>query len=68
MPTWTISEGGTRYQIDYIPVRKRYRNHIKLRKSFPGANIDSDHNLVIKESILSLKKQKTNKLQGKDGI
>lgn len=54
--TWTMPEEGTRYQIDFILVRKRYRNQVKLSKSFPGTDIDSDYNLVIMESNLSLKK------------
>lgn len=57
--------GGTRYQIDYILVREKYRNQLKQSKSFPGADIDSDHNLVIMESNLSLKKAENKQITKK---
>jgi hypothetical protein len=45
------------YQIDYI-VRGRYKNQVKQCKSYHGADINSDHNLVIMESQLRHKKIK----------
>jgi len=36
-----------RYQIDYILVRKRFRNQIHRYKTYPGADADSDHNLLM---------------------
>lgn len=56
---------GTRYQLDYIIVNKRYQNQVKQSKSFPGADIDSDHNLVIMESSLSLKKMENKQISRK---
>ncbi|VVC38380.1 Endonuclease/exonuclease/phosphatase [Cinara cedri] len=58
--TWTMPEEGNRYQLDYILVKKRYRNQVKQSKSYPGADINSDHNLVIMETRLSLKKSTRN--------
>ena len=44
--TW-IRPGDTgRFQLDYILVRDRYRNSVKDSCSYPGADADSDHNLV----------------------
>jgi hypothetical protein len=45
--TWKISGDIARYQIDYILVRKRFRNQIHRCKTYPGADADSDHNLIM---------------------
>lgn len=36
-----------RYQIDYIMVKNRFKNQVKESRSYPEADIDSDHNLVM---------------------
>ncbi|CAI6352699.1 unnamed protein product [Macrosiphum euphorbiae] len=58
--TWTMPGGRARYQIDYILVRNRYKNQVKKCKTYPGADINSDHNLVLMETNLSLKRKKPN--------
>jgi len=58
--TWAMPGGVNRYQLDYILVRKRYRNQVKQSKSYPGTDIDSDHNLIIMETRLCLKKSTRN--------
>jgi len=58
--TYTMPGGGKRYQLDYILVRKRYRNQVKQSKSYPGADINSNHNLLIMETRLCLKKYSRN--------
>ena len=45
-----------RYQIDYILVKERFRNQVINSKSYPGADIASDHNLVVMNSRLKFKK------------
>jgi len=45
--TWTAPDKKTRNQIDYILIDNRYRNGVKNSKARPGADCDSDHNLVI---------------------
>jgi predicted dithiol-disulfide oxidoreductase (DUF899 family) len=50
-----------RYQLDYILVKQRYRNSVKNSRSFPGADIDSDHNLVMMKAAVRLKKLQTAK-------
>lgn len=62
--TWK-SPGDTkinviRNQIDYILIDKRYRNGIKGVKTYPGADIGSDHNPVIGTVSIKLKKIKHN--------
>lgn len=54
----TMPGAIARYQIEYILARNRYKNQVKYFKSYPGADINSDHNLVIMEENLSLKKRK----------
>ena len=44
--TWRNPGGKSRSQIDYILVRQRYQNNVESRQSYPGADADSNHNLV----------------------
>src|SRR6478609_4684915 len=54
---YTLKSPGDvrRYQIDYILVRQRYRNSVKSSWSHPGADVDSDHNIVAMQLKLQLK-------------
>ncbi|XP_072398255.1 uncharacterized protein [Diabrotica undecimpunctata] len=45
-----------RNQIDYLLICKRYRNSIKSVKSYPGADVGSDHNSVVGRFRINLKK------------
>ena len=56
--TWMRPGDTGRYQIDYIMVRQRFRNQVLDCKTFPGADVDSDHNLVVMKCRLKLKKLK----------
>jgi Metal-dependent hydrolase len=49
MNTWKGPGNRNRYQIDYILVKQRFSNSIRDVKTLPGAEIDSDHNLVVAE-------------------
>ena len=42
-------------QLDYIMVKQRYRNSVKNANAFPGADANSDHNLVVMRAKLKLK-------------
>jgi len=59
--TWKMPGDVGRYQIDYILVKKRFRNQVKESRSYPGADIDSDHNLLMMKSNLKFKKIVTRK-------
>src|SRR6476469_9441440 len=48
--TWKSPGDLKSYQIDYILVRQRFRNSVKCSWSYPGADVDSDHNLVAVEA------------------
>ena len=45
--TWTSRDGQHRYQIDYILCSQRWRSSIQSAKTRPGADCDSDHELLI---------------------
>ena len=44
--TWVSPGDQYRNQIDYILVKKRYRNQVKKAIAYPGADADTDHSLV----------------------
>ena len=54
--TWTSPDGQHRNQIDYILCSQRWRSSIRSTKTRPGANCDSDHELLIAKFRLKLKK------------
>ena len=54
--TWKKPGDTGRFQLDYILVRQRYRNSVKNSRAYPGADIYSDHNLVMAKMELKLKK------------
>ena len=58
--TWHSPDGKTHNQIDYIMVKKRFKTSVNIAKtrSFPGANIGSDHELVMPTFKLHLKRAK----------
>lgn len=47
-----------RYQINYILVRKRFRNQVRKCKTYPGADVYTDHNLLMMKSNVTYKKLK----------
>ena len=66
--TWHNPNGQHHNQIDYILVRKRFRSGVNIAgtRSFPGAHIRSDHDLLMMTFRLRLKKNqqaKTHKTQ-----
>uniref|UniRef100_A0A2A4JBK9 Reverse transcriptase domain-containing protein n=1 Tax=Heliothis virescens TaxID=7102 RepID=A0A2A4JBK9_HELVI len=58
--TWTspahTPEHIVRNQIDFILVNQRFKNSIKSAKTYPGADINSDHNPIIATMSIKLKK------------
>lgn len=49
-------EKPVRNQIDYITINERYRNSVQAVKTFPGADVPSDHVLLVARFKLRLKK------------
>ena len=64
--TWHSPSGEHHNQIDYIMVRKRYRSSVNIHKtrSFPGADIASDHDLVMMTFRVRLKRLRNKKVLG----
>ena len=42
--------------MDYVLVKQRFRNSVKDVQTLPGADIDSDHNLLVATICTRLKK------------
>ncbi|XP_063546234.1 uncharacterized protein LOC134754088 [Cydia strobilella] len=47
-----------RYQIDYILCKNKYRSQVQLCKTLPGADLNTDHNLLITTYNLEVRKNK----------
>ena len=45
-----------RYKIDYILVRRRWKSAVKSAKAYPGADCGTDHNLVVADIKIHLKR------------
>ena len=54
--TWTSPDGQHRNEIDYILCSQRWRSSIQSAKTTPGADCGSDHEFLIAEFRLKLKK------------
>ena len=54
--TWTSTAGQYKNQIDYIICSQRWRNSIQSAKTRPGADCGSDHEILIVNFRLKLKK------------
>lgn len=59
MYTWKAPGDNARFQIDFIMIKERFRNSIKNVCTHPGADIDSDHNLLVAKMKVELKKIKS---------
>ena len=60
---WKRRSPGGRYknQIKYITINKRFRNAVTQVKTYPGADCNTDHNPVVAEVMVSLKKHQNEK-------
>ena len=66
--TWKSPGDRYRNQIDFILVRERFRNSVKQARSYPGADIASDHNPVLVKLNVKLKKNKRSTKGQSSGI
>jgi len=65
--TWTSSDGYTRNQIDYILIQRKFKSSVVASKtrSYPGADVGSDHNLAmmnLKIKLRRIRKQKSQRV------
>ena len=56
--TWTSPDGNTRNQIDFILIKRKWRTSVLNVKTFPGADCDTDHELLSTSIRLKVVKQK----------
>jgi len=56
--TWTSPDGNTKNQIDYIGINRKWKTCINNCKTYPGADRDTDHNLLIATMKVRLARQK----------
>ena len=54
--TWKNPDDIVRNQIDFIMINSRFKNSFKDINTYPGADIDSDHNPVVSKIEIKLKK------------
>ncbi|XP_071807999.1 craniofacial development protein 2-like [Asterias amurensis] len=59
--TWISPNHRYRNQIDYILVNKRWRSSFEAAKTYPGADCDSDHQLLVATMKMRLRKIKRQK-------
>ena len=59
--TWKSPGDISRNQIDYIMLNERFRNCIKQAKTYPGADMNSDHNPVVVKINMKLKRTNATK-------
>jgi len=54
--TWKAPGNQSRHQLHYILVKHRFRNSVKDVQTLTGADIDTDHNLLVAKVRTRLKK------------
>jgi endonuclease/exonuclease/phosphatase family metal-dependent hydrolase len=54
--TWKAQGDRSRCQLDYILVEHQFRNSVKDVQTLPGADTDSDHNLLVAKICTKLEK------------
>ena len=52
--TWTSLDGRHQIQIEYVAVRSQFKRSVKATRAHRGANVGSDHSLVITKAKLKL--------------
>jgi len=54
--TWEVPGDRSQYQLEHILVKHPFRNSVMNVQTMPGADIDSDHNLLVAKICSRLKK------------
>ncbi len=54
--TWTSPDGITKNQIDHFTINKKWRNSLQDVRVYRGADVHSDHNLLVGTLKLKLRK------------
>ena len=61
--TWTSSSGATKSQIDHNLINGKWRSSLQDVRAYRGADVASDHNLLV--AVLSLKLRRARRRQGR---
>ena len=61
--TYTSPSGNTKSQVDHIPINGKWRTSLQDVRAYRGADIASDHNLLV--AVLSLKLRRARRRQGR---
>jgi len=56
--TWTSRDGNTRNQVDYISIAQRWKTSLMNCRTYPGADCDTDHQLLVATLKVRLAKNK----------
>jgi len=61
--TWTSPDGNNRNQIDYISIAQRWKTSFMNCRTYPGADCDTDHQLLVATLKVRLaKRQRQNSI------
>ena len=63
--TWTLPDGLHRNQIDYTLIQKCWRSMVKSAKTMPVADCGTDHELLVANIQVKLKKTKTPEIENR---
>lgn len=66
--TWTSPNGQHRNQVDFILCQQRWKSSITSTKTLPGADCNTDHQLLVAKMKLKLCKIKKNTTQKKFNV
>ena len=61
--TYTSPSGNTKSQVDHIPINGKWRTSLQDVRAYRGADVASDHNLLV--AVLSLKLRRARRRQGR---
>ena len=62
--TWTSPSGATKSQIDHIPINGKWRSSLQDVRAYRGANVASDHNLLVAVVSLKLRRARRGQQRG----
>ena len=58
--TWTSPDGKTKNQSDFIMISQKWKSSVKNTKTLPGADCNSNHQLLVADIKIRLKKLQKN--------
>jgi len=62
--TWTSPGGATRSQIDHILINGKWRSSLQDVRAYRGADVASDHNLLVAVVSLKLRRARRGQQRG----